>query len=180
MERSPGQPKLREIWSSEQVRERIDALCGALYAECAGRPRAPILLVIAEGALRFARSLADGLTQREIVPEMHVVRARRSVGTRLGAVEVGELDTSILRGRDVIVSDDIADEGETLRAVLERVRAGAPASVRVAVLVSKTARRRVPLRLDFVGFELRDGWVVGYGMDLDGAYRDLDYLAIVE
>jgi hypoxanthine phosphoribosyltransferase len=52
--------------------------------------------------------------------------------------------------------------------------------MRVGVLVSKLARRRVRLRLDYVGFEFDDGWIVGYGMDLDEAYRELDWLATVE
>ena len=76
--------------------------------------------------------------------------------------------------------DDIADEGRTLEAVTERVRAGGPRSLRTAVLVSKLSRRRVPLELDHVGFEVARGWVVGYGMDLDDAYRDLDWLGVVE
>ena len=97
-----------------------------------------------------------------------------------GEVEVERRGTSVLRDRYVIGIGDIADEGRTLAAVMELVRSGAPASVRAAVLVSKFGRRRVPLELDYVGFELSDGWVVGHGMDLDGVYRDLDHLAIVE
>ena len=80
----------------------------------------------------------------------------------------------------MIVTDDIADEGRTLAAVMELVGSGAPASVRVAVLVNKLSRRSTTLQLDYVGFEISDGWVVGYGMDLDGVYRDLDCLAIID
>ncbi|MEE9281179.1 MAG: phosphoribosyltransferase family protein [Myxococcota bacterium] len=172
--------RLVEIHPAERVRERIDALAAALEADYAGRADAPLLVVIAEGAIRFAHGLAAGLSQRGLVPDVRVVRARRTFGTRLEQVELEELDPAIFRARHVIITDDIADEGRTLGAVMGLVRSGEPASVRVAVLVNKTGRRRVPLHLDYVGFELRDGWVVGYGMDLDGAFRDLDSLSIIE
>ncbi len=175
-----SEPKLREIYSAHHVRERIESISAAVEADYAELERAPLLVVIAEGAIRFATSLADGLKRRGLAPELRVVRARRTVGTRLEQVEVEHLDPQLFRGRDVIVTDDIADEGRTLAAVLELVRSGAPASVRVAVLVNKLSRRSTVLQLDYVGFEIPDGWVVGYGMDLDENYRDLDYLAIVE
>jgi hypoxanthine phosphoribosyltransferase len=171
---------LREIYTAEQVRERIEAMSDALEADYSGLSDAPLLLVIAEGAVRFADCLADGLERRGLAPEVRVLRARRTSGTTLGVVEIEQLDPAVFRGRDVIVVDDIADEGKTLEGVISLARSGMPKSVRVAVLVNKLVRRRVPLQLDYVGFELREGWVVGYGMDLDGAYRDLDHLAIVE
>ena len=85
-----------------------------------------------------------------------------------------------LSAEDVLITDDIADEGRTLEAVTALVRSGAPRTVRTAVLVSKPTRRRVALALDHVGFEVGEGWIVGYGMDLDGAYRELDWLGVLE
>ena len=180
MGRAKGELKLREIHSAQRVRERIDSISAAVEADYAGLESAPLLVVIAEGAIRFANGLADGLKRRGLVPELRIVRARRTVGTRLEEVEVEELDPGVFRGRDVVVTDDIADEGRTLAAVLELVRSGAPSSVRVAVLVNKLSRRSTALQLDYIGFEIPDGWVVGYGMDMDGDYRDLDNLAILE
>ena len=175
-----SEPKLREIYSAHHVRERIDSIGAAVEADYAELTSAPLLVVIAEGAIRFATGLAESMKRRGLVPEMRVVRARRTVGTRLGEVEVEHMDPEVFRGRDVIVTDDIADEGRTLAAVMELVGSGAPASVRVAVLVNKLSRRSTTLQLDYVGFEISDGWVVGYGMDLDGVYRDLDCLAIID
>lgn len=180
MEDAQSEPKLREVYSAERVRERIGAISAAIQVDYGELASAPLLVVIAEGAIRFAEGLAEGLERRGLVPEVRVLRARRTSGTELGEVEVEKLDPAVFRDRHVIVIDDIADEGRTLAAVMELVRSGGPASVRAAVLVSKFGRRRVPLELDYVGFELSDGWVVGHGMDLDGRYRDLDHLAIVE
>ena len=94
--------------------------------------------------------------------------------------QLSPIPGGVFAAREVLILDDIADEGRTLEAVQKRVRAEVPASMRVGVLVSKLARRRVRLRLDYVGFEFDDGWIIGYGMDLDEAYRELDWLAVVE
>ena len=95
-------------------------------------------------------------------------------------MQIEEVDTAQFAGRHVLLVDDIADEGKTLEAVSSLVRAGNPRSLRVAVLVSKQGRRIVNLNLDYVGFHLDEGWVVGFGMDLDGRFRELDHLAVVE
>jgi hypoxanthine phosphoribosyltransferase len=94
-------------------------------------------------------------------------------------VQVEAFDPDAFEGRDVLVVDDIADEGETLRAVLDLLAGVETRTVRTAVLVDKRTPRRGRLPLDYVGFELEGGWVVGFGMDLDGAYRELDAIAVV-
>ena len=79
----------------------------------------------------------------------------------------------------MLVLDDIADEGATLRAVLEIAALGEPRSLRTAVLIDKRERRREAVRLDYVGFSVERGWVVGYGMDVDGAHRELDWIGVL-
>jgi hypoxanthine phosphoribosyltransferase len=169
---------LREICSAEQVRTRIDELVEQLYRSYADCPAT--FIVIAEGARRFAERLAEGLRARMVSPEISFVRASRTRGEELGEVQVEAVDPSVYEDRDLLVIDDIADEGRTLEAVLALVGEGEPRSVRVAVLVSKHARRKVRVPLDYVGFDVEDGWVVGFGMDLDGRFRELDGLAVVD
>jgi hypoxanthine phosphoribosyltransferase len=178
-ERAPGpEDRVREIYSAEEVRTRIDALVERLYRDYADSP--VTFLVIAQGARPFARSLALGLRSRKVNPEIVELRAWRTRGTALGEVEIEAIDPSRFEDLDVLVVDDIADEGKTLQAVLSLLEEGEPRSVRVAVLVSKHAGRKVAVPLDYVGFEGEDGWVVGFGMDLNGRYRDLDGLALAE
>lgn len=169
---------MRELFAASVVDARIDALAGEIAR--ALPTRRPLVVVIAEGARRFAARLARGLEARGLAPESLEVRARRSQGTTLGDVVIDACPPEQFRARDVVVTDDIADEGRTLEAVTALVRSGAPRSVRTAVLVSKPTRRRVALALDHVGFEVGEGWIVGYGMDLDGAYRELDWLGVLE
>jgi len=170
--------RLRELYSARAVQERIAALAGELASALSGSE--PLLVVIAEGALRFAARLSERLAERGVRAEQRFVRARRSRGLELLAVELEGCEPAQFYGRDVVIADDIADEGRTLEAVSARVRAGSPRSLRTVVLVSKLSRRQVPIALDHVGFEVARGWVVGYGMDLDGDYRGLDWLGVVE
>ena len=171
--------RVLELHSARAVAERIDALADELARALAGR--SPLLVVIAEGARRFASELARrarGARARAASRSRSARAAAR--GTELREVVLEGPDASAFRGRDVVITDDIADEGRTLEAVDALVRSGAPRSVRIAVLVSKPGRRRTPVALDHVGFEVGPGWVVGYGMDLDGALRELDWLGVVE
>ncbi len=170
--------RLREIVSAREVDARLEALCAELARDYADA--APLFVVIAEGACRFADRLQAGLLPRGLKPQIVVVRARRTRGTELQDVELFGFPEGTFRSRRVLVLDDIADEGRTMEAVLAKVREQSPAETRVAVLVSKLSRRCVELDLDYVGFELEDGWVVGYGMDLDEAYRELDSLCVAE
>ena len=167
-----------ELHSARAVDARIAEVAGELAAALPGR--APLLVVIAEGARRFADRLTARLAERGVRAEQLVVRARRSRGTELVPVELEGCAPARFAARDVVVVDDIADEGRTLEAVCAQVRAGGPRSLRTAVLVSKVSRRQVALALDHVGFEVGRGWVIGYGMDLDGKYRELDFLGVLE
>jgi hypoxanthine phosphoribosyltransferase len=173
-----GQVVLREVRSRQEVHARVRELVARIAAEYAGRP--PLLVAIAEGAHRFAAELRLGLEAAGLPAELAMLRAWRTQGTRLRRVRVEPVDVACFTARDVLVVDDIADEGRTLQTVLGVVRRGRPRTLRTAVLVSKGARRRVDVKLDYVGFEIDDGWVVGCGMDLDGAFRDLDFLAVAE
>ncbi len=175
---SPEAIALREIVSAERVRARVAELVAALAHDYADARLA--LVVIAEGARRFADVLLAGLRAKGIRPEVHTLRVRRTRGRRLEDVRLDPDAAPDVEDRDVLVLDDIVDEGRTLEVVLARIEQGGPRTLRTAVLVSKLARRLVPVDHDYVGFEVTDGWVVGLGMDLDGAYRDLDHIAIAE
>jgi hypoxanthine phosphoribosyltransferase len=169
---------LQVLHGAAEVARRIDVLADRIAARHRGG--ALVLVAIAEGASRFAEALERGLRARGVDPALVSVRVRRSTGgTALGDVDAERLDPRAVAGRAVLIVDDIADEGLTLREVERQVERAGAVSIERAVLVSKLARRKLELELDYVGFELSDGWVVGFGMDLDGAYRELDHLAIV-
>lgn len=169
--------EIREIHSAEAVSARIAELADEIRSDLGSSK--PVLLAIAEGARRFATTLAERLAAAGAAPDLVFLRAVRTRGTELVAVELGPLDSTLLEHRDLVVVDDIADEGRTLQAVLDRAREAKPRSLRTAVLVDKRERRSTRVPLHYVGFSVGTGWVIGYGMDLDGKYRELDHLAVL-
>lgn len=165
------------LFSGAEVEARIADLSARLYRDYADSPL--VILCIAEGATRFVDAILAELKKRGLEPEVQRVVARRTQGTTLRNVEVEGLDPDRLEERDILVVDDVADEGSTLRAVLDLVGLAETRSVKTAVLVNKLENRKTPLALDYIGFEVERGWVVGFGMDLDGAHRELDEIGIV-
>jgi hypoxanthine phosphoribosyltransferase len=177
-ETSSRELKLREVVPAERIRARISELADAMARDY--RDRSLLLLVIAEGARRFGDTLLEELEARMVFPEFLFVRARRTQGATLGAIQVDPIDLRAFTGHDVVIVDDIADEGVTLDAIAGLVDEAEPSSLELAVLVNKLGRRKLDLSLRYVGFEIERGWVVGFGMDLDGRCRELDYIALVE
>jgi len=173
-----NRPVLERVFSADEVQRRIDAMAEELQAVYEGRDL--VIVVIAEGARRFADALVERLEMRWMLPRVLYVRAQRTRGTALVEVRVEHVDSREFEGRDVLIVDDIADEGRTLDAVIQLVEEGDPHSLEAAVLISKRLRRRVDVPIRFVGFELARGWAVGFGMDLDGEHRELDYIAVVQ
>jgi len=169
--------EIAPLFAADAVRARIAELAARLARDYAHSPLT--LVCILEGARRFADALSAELARHRVVPERIDVRARRTRGMRLEPVEIEGFEPDRLAGRDVLVLDDIADEGATLRAVLDIAALGEPRSLRCAVLVDKRERRRAAVTPDYAGFVVDSGWVIGFGMDLDGAYRELDYIGVV-
>jgi hypoxanthine phosphoribosyltransferase len=164
--------------SADAIRARIAELAAQLARDYA---HAPLTLVcILEGARRFTDALAIELAKRRVAPARVDVRVRRTQGTRLEPVSIERFDPEALAGCDVLVLDDIADEGATLRAVLDIAALGEPRSLRSAVLVDKCERRVAAIKPDYAGFTVESGWVVGFGMDLDGEYRELDFIGVLK
>jgi hypoxanthine phosphoribosyltransferase len=101
-------------------------------------------------------------------------------GTTPGEVRIRkDVDLSI-RGRDVLLIEDIVDTGYTLRTILDLLRFRGARSVRLCALLDKASRRQVDVPIDYLGFQIEDLFVVGYGLDFDERYRNLPYIAVWE
>lgn len=126
--------------------------------------------------------LADLIRHLEMPLRVGLVQARsyRGNATRPGELTINAEMLPDLRGRDVLLLDDIFDTGHTLRRLLSQLDALGPASVRVAVLLRKLGRQEVELTPDFIGFDIPDEFVVGYGLDYNDLYRNLPYVAALE
>jgi hypoxanthine phosphoribosyltransferase len=97
-----------------------------------------------------------------------------------GIVELTKDLSASIEGRDVLIVEDIVDTGRTLAYLLRNLETRQPRSLRVCALLDKVTRREVPVPLDYVGFAIPDEFVVGYGLDYAGLYRNLPHLAVLE
>jgi hypoxanthine phosphoribosyltransferase len=153
----------------------------ALGSDIAARlPEGALTAVgILRGAFVFMADLVRAIP-RDVRCDFMGVRSYGAATETSGVVQI----TSDLRlpisGQHVLLVEDIVDTGLTLRYLLDLLQAQAPASLQVCTLLNKPSRRRVEVPLDFVGFEIPDRFVVGYGLDAAQRYRNLSYLAVVD
>ena len=177
--RDGGAPKVGEvIIPGERITQRLDELAGEIAA---AYPRGALtVLAVMNGALFFLADLLRRLPMRVELTTMRV-RSYRGQGVRPGGAEIIAQLCDDLAGRDVLIVDDILDTGSTLALVARAVASQRPASCRICVLLRKGGRDLRPARADFVGFDIPDRFVVGYGLDLDGWGRNLtDIVALAE
>jgi len=156
---------------------RTAELARAIAEDAGDQP--PLLVSVIEGARVFARHLQQRLPFQ--VP-VHEIRAS-SYGTGTessGDVVVTGGEQLPVAGRDVLLVEDIVDTGRTVARLDAWFRERGAADFRVATLLTKPARRVVPVDLHYVGFEIEDLFVIGFGMDYAGKYRDLPHVAIYQ
>jgi hypoxanthine phosphoribosyltransferase len=134
---------------------------------------------VLKGAYTFLADLARAIEIPVTLDFLAVSSYNKGTSTS-GAVQLTkDLDTS-LEGADVLIVEDIADTGLTLRYLYNMLKARHPSSLKVIALLSKPSRRTVDVPVDYVGFEIADRFVVGYGLDVDQKYRNLPYIAAVD
>jgi hypoxanthine phosphoribosyltransferase len=138
-----------------------------------------VLVGVLKGAVVF---LADLMRAIEAPCECDFI-AVSSYGASTRSSGIVELTKDLsmpIDGREVLVVEDIVDTGRTLTYLLRNLETRQPASVRVCALLDKAARREVPVSLDYVGFTIPDEFVVGYGLDYAGLFRNLPYVAVLD
>ena len=163
--------------TEEQVEERIRELGAEISAVYGEEP--VCLICILKGSAFFTCELAKRITSPVELEFMS--DSSYGAGTSSSGVVriVNDLGTSI-EGKNVIVIEDIIDSGRTLNYLLENLKTRNPKSLRLCTLLDKPDRRVVQVDVDYVGFEIPDKFVVGYGLDYDQRYRNLPYIGFVE
>ena len=136
------------------------------------------LVCVLKGAFVFLSDLARQLPSTTTLDFMAVSSYGSSTKSS-GQVQVlKDLDSSV-EGRDVVIVEDIADTGLTLTYLQDILRARSPRHLRTACLRSKPSRRKIDVKVEYVGFTIEDKFVVGYGLDYAGQYRNLPYIAVI-
>lgn len=142
----------------------------------------PVLIGLLTGAFIFLADLVRALGRLGIDPQVDLMSVSHygPLVTSSGLVRLHKDSALDLRGRTVLLVDDILDSGRTLSMVRGHLAARGSSWLRTCVLLDKPSRRQVAIRADYVGFEVPDVWMIGYGLDAYGQGRGLPYVALIE
>ena len=173
MERIFGRP----IVTQEEMRARIKELGKQISSDYAGKEM--VLVGVLKGAYAFYADLARAIRIPMRV-DFLIVTSYGSQSKTTGKVKVVTELTENIKGKDVLLVEDIVDSGLTARYLLKTLTKQKPASIKICTLLSKPDRRTVDVHLDYVGFKIPDKYVVGYGLDYQQKYRNLPYLAVLD
>ena len=174
-----------KVWKSEVDRvliheERIQKRVRTLAREIARdyRNRDLVLVALLNGTVTF---LADLIRHLELPMRLDFIGVSSyGKGTESGELVFTKELRLEVKGRDVLLVDDILDTGRTIQRVSATVKALRPRSLKVCVFLNKQARRTEPVTADYVGFEIQDYFVVGYGLDFAERYRNLPFVGVLK
>ena len=169
----------RLLISRQAIEDRVRELAEELSRDYRGR--SPLLLGVLKGCYVFVADLTRHMDEPPEVDFVQLASYGLKGTERAERAEVCLSPRSDLRGRHVIIVEDIVDSGETLRFLREYVAERQPATLRAcSLLLREKSRANVSDIVDYVGFEVGEGWLVGYGLDLSEKYRHLRDLPVVE
>jgi hypoxanthine phosphoribosyltransferase len=162
--------RLNRLFSREEIASIVRGLAEQISRDY--RDRELVLVCILKGAFMF---LSDLVRDLQIHVKIDFVRlASYGSGTKSsGSIEITKDIELPIEGKDVLIIEDIVDSGRTLQFLKDRLSLANPRSVKICALLDKKARREVEIEVDYLGKEVEDVFVVGYGIDFNEAYRNL-------
>jgi len=165
----------RVLITEEQIARRLRGLSGEVARDFAGRET--VVVALLNGTVMFLADLLRNLSVPLRLDFMGV--SSYGAGTQSGELVFTKELRLDVRGRDVLLVDDILDTGRTMNRVLGKLRALSPRRIKTCVLLNKAARRVESIKADYVGFEIPDLFVVGYGLDFAERYRNLPFVGVL-
>lgn len=164
------------LLTEEQVRLRVGELARQIDSNYAGRD--PLMVGVLNGAMMVMSDLTRAMKSHCSIDWMAI--SSYGSGTKSsGVVRILKDLTADINGRDVLIVEDIVDTGYTIAYLREMLLARHPASLRTCALLRKLERHEVDVEVDYLGFDIRDVWVVGYGLDFADRFRTLPYIGVV-
>jgi hypoxanthine phosphoribosyltransferase len=168
----------RVLIGETDIRSRVAELGAQISHDY--RDKSELMMVgILKGSFIFLADLARALTIPRRVDFLSI-SSYGLRGSKAGALRLILDLREPIRNRHVLVVEDIVDTGHTLSYLLEMLAARHPASLKACALVTKPSRREREVQLDYLGFEIPDQWVVGYGLDYKDRYRTLPYIGVIQ
>jgi len=172
-----SQPKPHILFRREEIEATVKRLAAEIKQDYQGKH--PLLLGILKGSFMF---MADLIRLLNFPLEVEFIRLSSYRGSResSGRIKVVQGLRSPVKGRDVLVIEDIVDTGLTISFLLDYLWKRKPASLKLCALTDKPSRRQVPVTIDYLGFTVPNEFIVGYGLDWDEKFRNLPDICVLE
>jgi len=164
------------LLSTQAIDKRVREMGATITADYAGHELT--VVGVLKGSFMFMADLVRAI-ELPLKCDFLGLSSYGSATESSGVVAITKDLGDPIEGRDLLVIEDIIDTGLTMAYLLENLRTRHPKSVRIASLLSKPARRQVEVHIDYLGFTIEDRFVVGYGLDYDGRYRNLPYIGVM-
>lgn len=163
--------------SAERIQHRIDEMAQEIMRDYNHEP--VTLIGVLTGSIMF---ISDLMRRLDLKLRIGLIQASsyRGTATTAGDLHVNSDWLPDLRGRHLLVLDDILDTAKTLARIKRELEAMNPASVRFGVLLRKVGRQQTEFEPDYIGFEIPDKFVIGYGLDYDDEYRNLPFIGVLK
>jgi len=170
------QPKISILYTKDEIQATVKKLAAEIRQDYLGKQ--PILIGVLKGSFMF---LADLIRLLDFPLEVEFIRLSSYSGRESsGKIKLVQGVQSIIRGRHVLVIEDIIDTGLTTAFVLDYLGKKKPASLKLCVLTDKPSRRQTPVKIDYRGLTVPNKFIVGYGLDWDERFRNLPDVYVVE
>ena len=164
------------LLTADQIRQRVAGLAQEIHRD---HPNGVHLVCVLKGAFVFLSDLSRSLPGDCSLDFLSVSSYGQSTKSSGQVQLTKDLDFD-LEGRDVVIVEDIVDTGLTLTYLQDILRARNPRRLRTACLLSKPSRRKVDVKVEYIGFTIDDHFVVGYGLDYAEQFRNLPYIGLIE
>ena len=171
------QPKLHILFTRQKIEEAVNKLAAEVSNDY--QTKHPLLIGVLKGSFMF---MADLIRRLDFPLEVDFIGVSSYGQDRQssGRIKVVQGLRSEVRGKDVLIIEDIVDTGLTTAFLLDYLRKEGPASLKLCVLTDKPSRRQMPITIDYLGFTLPDKFIVGYGIDWDEKFRNLPDIYVLE
>jgi hypoxanthine phosphoribosyltransferase len=169
--------QLKELISAEKIAKRVLEIGSTIKAHYEIYKEPLVLVGVLKGSIIFLADLCRAI-DLPLEIEMIGVSSYGEATTSSGVVRITRDFARPIKGKHVLIVEDILDTGLTLKYLIENLKARDPESVKVCTLLKKEAKNQVDIKVDFVGFEIHDEFVVGYGLDIAERFRNLPMIAV--
>lgn len=167
----------KTLISEEQLKTRISELAKQIEKDYEGK--SPVIVGVLKGSVMFYTDLVRQIDLPLTVDFMSISSYGAGVNSTGEVKIIKDIDGKI-GGKDVIIVEDIVDSGYSMNCLLKLFATRSPKSVRVCALLDKPARREIPVPIDYTGFQVANEFVVGYGLDYAGLYRNIPFIGVLK